>query len=184
MNFVTKFSQKGYFRSKKEINENHHRILNIRIKLGSKFQLEQKILIFWNNFLKKEYFQSKTEKLNISIGLFIFELVKVPDFSLNRQIWIFGPNLPKKGFSSLKQIKCCMSFTNNGTDIIFLPKIYNSVIQNSKLFSESEKCEWRKKAIPRRFTKANVINVFVYIWTSIMDLVFDCFWLSNFLVLG
>ena len=118
MNFVTKFSQKGYFRSKKEINENHHRILNIRIRLGSKFQLEQKILIFWNNFLKKEYFQSKTEKLNISIGLFIFELVEVPNFSLNQQIWIFGSNFPKKGFSSLKQIKCCMSFTNNGTDIV------------------------------------------------------------------
>ena len=118
MNFVTKFSQKGYFRSKKEINENHHRILNIRIRLGFKFQLEQKILIFWNNFPKKEYFQSKTEKLNISIGLFIFKLVKVPNFSLNRQTWIFGPNLPKKGFSSLKQIKCCKSFTNNGTDIV------------------------------------------------------------------
>ena len=30
--------------------ENHHRILHIRISLGSKFQLQETILTFWKNF--------------------------------------------------------------------------------------------------------------------------------------
>ena len=48
--------------------ENHHRILHIRI--GSKFQLQQTILIFWDKFatppptppLKKKFFRSRIEK--------------------------------------------------------------------------------------------------------------------------
>ena len=34
--------------------ENPHRILHIRISLGSKFQLQQTILIFWNKFATKK----------------------------------------------------------------------------------------------------------------------------------
>ena len=30
--------------------ENHHRILHIRISLGSEFQLQETILIFWKKF--------------------------------------------------------------------------------------------------------------------------------------
>ena len=41
LSFWTKLAQKGYFQSKekkkKEKNENYHRILHIRINLGSKF---------------------------------------------------------------------------------------------------------------------------------------------------
>ena len=33
----------------------------------------------------------------------IFELVLVPNFSLNWQFWFFGPNFPKKGVSRLTQ---------------------------------------------------------------------------------
>ena len=43
--------------------ENHHQIPHIRISLGSKFHLQQIILIFWNKFAtKKESFRSKTTK--------------------------------------------------------------------------------------------------------------------------
>ena len=34
--------------------ENPHRILRIRISLGSKFQLQQTILVFWNKFAQKK----------------------------------------------------------------------------------------------------------------------------------
>ena len=67
LNFRTNVSQKWYFQSKKEHNENHHRALRIRISLSSIFQLQQ-ILLFWNKFLKTRYFQSKTEKINITIA--------------------------------------------------------------------------------------------------------------------
>ena len=46
---------------------------------------------------KKRYFRSKTEKVNITIEFFKFELVLVPVFSVNWQFWFFEPNLPKKG---------------------------------------------------------------------------------------
>ena len=36
--------------------------------------------------------------MNISIELCIFELVYVPNYSLNWQFWFFGPNLPKRLF--------------------------------------------------------------------------------------
>ena len=42
LNFWTRLTQKG--------NGNHHRILHIRISLSSKFQLQQTILTFWNEF--------------------------------------------------------------------------------------------------------------------------------------
>ena len=59
--------------------------MHIRINLHTKFQLKLIILIFWTKFTQKEYFQSNTEKVNITIELWIFELVEVPYFSLNWQ---------------------------------------------------------------------------------------------------
>ena len=47
----------------------------------------------------------KNRKMNITIELCIFKLVYVPNFSLNLQFSFFGPNLPKKDISSLKQKK-------------------------------------------------------------------------------
>ena len=52
---------------------------------------------------QKGYFESKIDKMNITIEFCIFELVLVPNFSWNWQFWFLGPNLPKKGISSLKQ---------------------------------------------------------------------------------
>ena len=72
LNFWTKLTQKGYFQSKKENNENHHQILHIRISLI--LYLNFNNFYFWNKFPKKGYFRSKTEK-DITIELFIFELV-------------------------------------------------------------------------------------------------------------
>ena len=78
-------------------NEHYYWILHIRISLGTNFQLKLTIAIFWTKFAKKSsYFQSKTDKIDTIIDYCIFELVFVTNFTLNKQFWIFGPNLPKK----------------------------------------------------------------------------------------
>ena len=70
----------------------------MKIIVGSKFQLQQTILIFGTNFKKKkEHVRLKREKVKITIDFFIFELVLVPIFNLNWQFWFFGPSLSKKG---------------------------------------------------------------------------------------
>ena len=53
------------------------------MRLATKFHLKLTILIFWTKFGQKGYFRSKTEKVNITIEFCIFELVQVPNFSLN-----------------------------------------------------------------------------------------------------
>ena len=71
-----------YFLNQICSNSKHHRwILDFRNSLDTKFQLKLTILIFWTKFAKKGYFQSKAEKLNITIEFCIFELVQEPNFS-------------------------------------------------------------------------------------------------------
>ena len=84
-------------------SEHHRGILHIQISLGTKFQLKLTILIFWAKFAQKEYLQWKTEKVNITIEFWIFELVLVPNFTLNKRFWILEANLPKKGIFSQKE---------------------------------------------------------------------------------
>ena len=43
-------------------NENHHRILHIRNSLGSKFQIQQIVLIFWNKFPKKKVTSTRKQE--------------------------------------------------------------------------------------------------------------------------
>ena len=79
--------------------------MQIRISLCIKFHFEQTILNFWTKFAQERYLWSKTEKLNIIIEFCLFKLVLVPNFSLNWQFWFFWPDLPRSGFSGLKQKK-------------------------------------------------------------------------------
>ena len=51
------------------ISELYCRILQIRIRLGTKFHLKETILNFTTKFAQKGYFRSKTEKLNITLNL-------------------------------------------------------------------------------------------------------------------
>ena len=51
------------------------------------------------------YFRSKIEKVNITIEFYKLELVWVPNFTLDKQFWILGPNLPKKGIFRSKMQK-------------------------------------------------------------------------------
>ena len=98
--FWTKFAPKKVFSVQNGKNEHHRWILLIQISIGTKFQLKLTILIFLSKFIQKGYFWSKTE--NITTEFCIFELVWVPNFSLDQQFSFFGSNLPKKGASGLK----------------------------------------------------------------------------------
>ena len=54
--------------------ENHPRILHIRISLGSKLQLQQTVLIFFEQiYPKKSLSAQKQQKMNITIESFILE---------------------------------------------------------------------------------------------------------------
>ena len=48
-------------------------ILYIWISLGIKIQLKLKIFSFWTQFVQKEYFWKKKEKVNITIEFHMLE---------------------------------------------------------------------------------------------------------------
>ena len=97
LKFKSHLTKKG-ISNRKQKSEHHHWILHTWISLGAKFLPKLKILIFWTKFTQKRCFQSKTKKVNITVKFCIFELVLVPNFSLNRQFPVLGPNLPEKVF--------------------------------------------------------------------------------------
>ena len=49
--------------------------MQIRISLGTNFQLKLTILIFWTKITQKGYFWSKRKKVNIPFEFWIFELI-------------------------------------------------------------------------------------------------------------
>ena len=104
--FLTKFTRKEYFQSKNGKCEHHHHwIHRIGISLDTIFQLRLTVLTFWKKFVQKGYFWSKTEKENVTIQFCVFELVYVPNFSLNWQFWFYGQSMPKKRISDQKSKK-------------------------------------------------------------------------------
>ena len=54
----------------------------------------------------------KPKKVNITIELYIFKLVYVPNSTLNKQFWLLRPNLPKRGVSGLKRKKWTSSLNS------------------------------------------------------------------------
>ena len=84
LNFWIKFAQKEYYRSKTKKSEHHHWILYIRVSLDTKFQLKLTILKFGTKFAQKRYFQLKAAKVHSTIEFCIFELVYLPNFTLNK----------------------------------------------------------------------------------------------------
>ena len=109
-------------------SERHHLTQHIRISLGFEFHCKQTILSFWAKFTQKGYFQSKIEKINITIEFSLLKLLQVLNCVLNTQFWYFhwyfGTNLPKKGISSPKQEKWTSplnSASKKGGDLKIFP---------------------------------------------------------------
>ena len=86
MNISSKFEQKEYCWSQPERNDYHHWIMHTRSILGAKFKLQMTILIFWTKFTQKDYFQSKTEKVNTTTEIERRERVWTEKFSLKKPI--------------------------------------------------------------------------------------------------
>ena len=74
-----------------------HRMQDTQIRLDTKFQLKEAILIFWTKFSQKQYFRSKTGKLKILLKFSTFKNDYVPNFVLNKQFCFFGSNFPRRG---------------------------------------------------------------------------------------
>ena len=66
---------KNVFPVKNKISEHLNWILHIQIRLYTKFHCKLTTFNFETKFAQKEYFWSKKEKLNITIDLYIFEII-------------------------------------------------------------------------------------------------------------
>ena len=67
--------------------------------------ISKSLLVLFTSVNQKDSFQWKIEGVNTIIEFCIFELVQVPNLSLNWQFWPFEPNSPKTGVSHLKHKK-------------------------------------------------------------------------------
>ena len=102
--FLGQISKKSILPVENTKNEHHWWILHSQINLSTNFQLKLTIAIFRTKFAKNgSHFQSKTDKIDTTIEFCIFKLAFVSNFTLNKQFWIFGPNLPKKDIYCQKQ---------------------------------------------------------------------------------
>ena len=63
-------------KKKKKRNENDLRILHIQINVGSKFQLQQSILIFSKKIDIKKILSVEKRKMNITIDFFKYQISK------------------------------------------------------------------------------------------------------------
>ena len=77
--------------------------MHIQVSLCIKFLFEQ--LEFLDQICPGKIFIAKIKKVNMVIEFRLFNLALAPNFRLNWQLWFFWTDLPKKGFSCLKQKK-------------------------------------------------------------------------------
>ena len=104
--FLTNLSRKGLFRSKHEKKKNRHQILHIRISLGTKFQLQQTILVFLNHiYPKKKILSMKIRNNKHRHWILHIQISRSTNIWLKLPILKFGRNLPEKGICYQKQKK-------------------------------------------------------------------------------
>ena len=116
--------------------------------------------------------------MNIIIKFCIFKLVLVPNFSLNWQFWFFWPDLPKKGFSGLKQKK-------------WTPHIFYIILHIQISLVQNFSSNWQlwffgsslpKKVFPVENRKSEHHHGIWHIWISLgnrLKLIILSFW-TNF----
>ena len=115
--------------------------------------------------------------MNIIIEFRIFKLVLVPNFSLNWQFWFFWPDLPKKGFSGLKQKK-------------WTPHIFYIILHIQISLVQNFSSNWQfwffgpnlpKKVFPVKNRKSEHHHGILHIWISLgtkfqLKLIILSFW--------
>ena len=152
--------------------------LNFAYSSSSLYQISLWIISnFWNKVAQERYLWSKTEKVNIIIEFRIFKLVLVPNFSLNWQFWFFWPDLPKKGFSGLKQKK-------------WTPHIFYIILHIQISLVRNFSSNWQfwffgpnlpKKVFPVKNRKSEHHHGILHIWISLdtkfqLKLIILSFW--------
>ena len=117
--------------------------------------------------------------MNIIIELRIFKLIFVPNFPLNWQFWIFWPDLPKKGFSGLKQKK-------------WTPHIFYIILHIQISLVRNFSSNWQfwffgpnlpKKVFPVENRKSEHHHGILHIWISLgtkfqLKLIILSFWIK------
>ena len=101
----SKICPKRVFSFKNEKSEGNHRIVNNRINLGMKFDLQLTSLIFWKKNHQKRVFLVENRESEYYHWILHFRISQDTKFPFKRTILNFRPNLPKKDISSLKQRK-------------------------------------------------------------------------------
>ena len=86
-------------------SEQYHWILHIRIRLGTKFQFKQTILIFGIKFAQKGYFCSKNEKSEHHYWIVPIWISLSTKFQLKVTILIFWTKFTQKGYFWFKTEK-------------------------------------------------------------------------------
>ena len=118
---------------------------------------------FFEQICPRKIFMVKTEKWNIIIEFRLFKLVLVPNFSLNWQFWFFWPDLPKKGFSGLKQKK-------------WTPHIFYIILHIQIILVRNFSSNWQfwffgpnssEKAFPVESRKSEYHHGIPHIWISL-----------------
>ena len=69
----------------------------------------------------------------------IFELVQVPNFTLNRKVWFFGPDFPKSVIFGLKQKKVNIGIKLSRIELVYVQKFgfkQTIIIFTNKIFPE------------------------------------------------
>ena len=87
--FWTKYAPKGDFRSQTTKTKQTKTTIEfpICIRLSTEFQIKLAILIFGEDLPKQGISGQKRKNVNITIEFYIFELVSLPNMSLNWQFW-------------------------------------------------------------------------------------------------
>ena len=101
--------------------------------------------------------------MNITIEFHIFKLILVPNFRWNLLVWFFWPDLPKNGFSDLKQKK-------------WTPHIFYIIVHIQISLARNFSSNWQfsffgpnltTKVFPVKNWKLNIINKFCIIQISL-----------------
>ena len=75
------------------------------MRLGTPFQVNQIVYTFWTEFLQKNYFGSRKEKVNITIEIQRIQFRVGTKFQLKQTILITWTKFAKNDISGLKEEK-------------------------------------------------------------------------------
>ena len=89
--------------------------------LCTNFQLKRTTLTFLAQIYPKRKLRFKIQKTNVGIRISIFEIPRVPFFTQNWQLWVFGPKFAQKWILGSIFQKSKSGFGISILEILFVP---------------------------------------------------------------